>query len=148
MAVLLLILFGVLFGITPVRNNDMSPRLSAGDLLLYDRMTQTFHPQDVVVFQKDGMTYTARIVAQGGDQVEITDDAELKVNNSIVLESDIFYTTQKYGAQIQYPVMLGEDEFFVLCDHREGGKDSRYFGAVTRSEIKGKVITALRRSSL
>ena len=43
---------------------------------------------------------------------------------------------------------LAEDEFFVLCDYREGARDSRYFGPVSEDEIKGKVITVVRRSGL
>ena len=116
--------------------------------MLYYRLNQTWHAQDVVVVKKDGVTYTARIVAQSGDKVEITDDAQLKVNDSIVLENDIYYSTPRYDDQVQYPVTLGEGEFFVLCDYREGAKDSRYFGPVSRSEVKGKVITVLRRSGL
>lgn len=148
MAVMLWILFELVFGLTPVRNDDMLPRLSAGDLMLYYRLEQNFHANDVVVAKKDGVTYTARIVAQSGDKVEITGDAQLKVNDSIVLENDIYYRTPRYDDKVQYPVTLGEGEFFVLCDYREGAKDSRYFGPVSRSEIKGKVITVLRRSGL
>ena len=33
--VFLWVLFGLLFGITTMKNNDMSPRISAGDLLFY-----------------------------------------------------------------------------------------------------------------
>ena len=47
-----------------------------------------------------------------------------------------------------YPLTLAEDEFFVLCDYREGARDSRYFGPVSEGEIKGKVITVVRRSGL
>ena len=47
-----------------------------------------------------------------------------------------------------YPVTLADGEYFVLCDYREGAKDSRYYGPVRRSELKGKVITVLRRSNL
>lgn len=148
MVIIVWILFGLVFGLTPVRNDDMMPRLSAGDLMLYYRLNQTWHTQDVVVVKKDGVTYTARIVARGGDTVEITDDAQLKVNDSIVLENDIYYSTPRYDDNVQYPVTLAEDEFFVLCDYREGAKDSRYFGPVSRSEVKGKVITVLRRSGL
>lgn len=147
-AVMLWVLFGLIFGLTPMRNEDMSPRISAGDLMLYYRLNQTWHTQDVVVLEKDGVTYTARIVAQSGDTVEITDQAELKVNGSIVLENDIYYSTPQYDTQVQYPVTLEEGTFFVLCDYREGAKDSRYYGPVKRSEIKGKVITVLRRSGL
>ena len=148
MVLLLWILFGVLFGITPMRNNDMSPRISAGDLLLYYRLDENYRTNDVVVFEKDGTEYTGRIVGKGGESVEITEDSRLSINGSIVMENDIFYSTPRYDDSIAYPVSLAEDEYFILCDYREGARDSRYFGAVKRSEIKGKVITILRRSSL
>ena len=148
MAVLLWILFGVLFGITPMQSNDMSPRISAGDLLLYYRLEDTFRSNDVVVFEKDGKEYIGRIVGKGGERVEITEDSYLKVNGSTVVETDIFYSTPRYGDEVEYPVNLNENQFFILCDYREGARDSRYFGSVERGEIKGKVITILRRSSL
>ncbi len=148
MAVLLWILFGVLFGITPMQNNDMSPRISAGDLLLYYRLENTFRTNDVVVFEKEGKEYTGRIVGKDGESVEITEEARLKINGSTVMETDIFYSTPRYGDEIEYPVNLNENQFFILCDYRDGARDSRYFGPVERDEIKGKVITILRRSNL
>ena len=148
MALLLWILFGKLFGITPMANNDMSPSISAGDLIFYYRMQDTLRTDDVVVFEKAGKQYVGRIVGKGGETVEITDDARLKINGSTVMETDIFYSTPRYESDVVYPVELAEDEFFILCDYREGARDSRYFGAVERNEIKGKAITILRRSSL
>ena len=148
MVILLAVLFGALFGLTSVKNNDMSPRMSAGDLVLYYRLEQNLRIQDVVVFEKDGVQYVGRIMARGGDSVEVTEDSRLKVNNSMVVESDIFYSTPRYGDEVEYPVELGENQFFILCDYRNGARDSRYFGAVNREEIKGKVITVVRRSGL
>lgn len=148
MVFLLWILFGVLFGITPMQNNDMSPRISAGDLLLYYRLEDTLRTNDVVVFEKDGEEYTGRVVGKGGESVEITEESQLRINGSTVIETDIFYDTPRYGDEVIYPVELAEDEYFILCDYRNGARDSRYFGPVKRDEIKGKVITILRRSNL
>ncbi len=148
MVILLGVLFGVLFGITPMKNNDMSPRISSGDLMLYYRLEKNFRPQDVVVFEKDGKQYTGRIVARGGDSVEITEDSRLKINGSTVVETDIYYSTPRYEDLVEYPVNLTETQYFILCDYRNGAKDSRYFGAVEQSEIKGKVLTVIRRSGL
>ena len=103
--------------------------------MLFYRLDKSLRSSEVAVFKKDGKWYTGRVVAQGGDSVEITEDAELKVNGSIVIENDIYYT-------------LADDEYFILCDYREGAKDSRYFGPVCGNEIKGKVITLIRRSGL
>ena len=137
--IFLWLLFGVFFGITPMRGNDMFPRISAGDLLLYYRLEKNFNSGDVLVFRKQGKISTGRVVAHGGDSVEITGDGELKV----------FYKTYPYDKKkVNYPLSLKKDEVFLLCDYREGGRDSRYFGAVSKKEIKGKVITILRRSDL
>ena len=148
LAVFLGILFGFIFGITPMANDDMKPRLSAGDLLLYYRLADSWHINDIAVFEKDNTEYTGRIVAQGGDTVEITDSATLVINGSTVVENDIYFTTPLYEGTVTYPMTLEEDQFFILCDFRHGAKDSRYFGPVSLSEIKGKVITVIRRSGL
>ncbi|WP_230398559.1 signal peptidase I [Novisyntrophococcus fermenticellae] len=148
MAALIWIFFGMIFGLTPMKNNDMSPRISSGDLLLYYRLDKNLLCDDVIVFEKEGKQYTGRIVAKGGDTVEIGDNAELMVNNSVVIENNIFYRTPRYEDGISYPVKLLKNQYFVLCDYREGAKDSRYFGAVDSREIKGKVITVIRRSNL
>lgn len=148
MVLLMWVLFGLIFGIFPMKNEDMMPRISSGDLLLYYRLQQSFVSGDVIVLQKDGKRYVGRVAAHGGDTVEITEDAQLSVNGSTVIENDIYYSTPRYESGIVYPVTLEEDEVFVLSDYREGAKDSRYFGPVSKSEIKGKVITIVRRSNL
>lgn len=148
LAALLWILFGWIFGLTAMQNDDMMPRVSAGDLLLYYRLENSWLAQNVIVFEKEGRQYTGRIVAVGGDTVEVTDDAQLIINGSYVAETNIYYSTPPYDSGVTYPLTLQEDEVFVLCDYREGARDSRSFGPVKRSEIRGKVITIIRRSEL
>lgn len=142
------ILFGVVFGLTPMANADMQPAVCAGDLMLYYRLDKNLKSDDVVVFQKEGIQYTGRIVAVPGDVVEITDESELMVNKNTVMEDNIFYTTSAYDSEVEYPLALKENQYFILCDNREGAKDSRSFGVVDTSEIKGKVITIVRRSGI
>ena len=148
MAVLLVLLFGFVFGVTPMADDDMSPRISAGDLLLYYRLADDYVSGDVMVFQKDGEQYVGRVVARGGDTVEVTEEATLVIDGSTVLETDIYYSTPRYENGPEYPVTLAEGEYFILCDYREGARDSRYFGPVSRGEVEGKVITVIRRSGL
>lgn len=146
--VLIWLLFGVFFGLNAMPNDDMKPSIKAGDVLIYYRLENTWRADDVIVFEKDNVQYTGRIVAVGGDKVEIDDDGTIKINDSVVGEDDIYYTTKPYDGGIAFPVTLQGDECFVLCDEREGAKDSRFFGPVKMSEIKGKVITILRRSEI
>ena len=148
MVLLIWVLFGLVFGVAPMKNDDMMPRISAGDLMFYYRLDHSYGSGDVVVLKKDGKQYTGRIVAHGGDTVEITEEEGLSINGSMVLEDEIYYATPRYEEGPDYPVTLAADEVFVLCDYREGAKDSRYYGPVNNNEIKGKVITVIRRSNI
>ena len=102
----------------------------------------------MVVYTADGAERLGRVVARPGDEVTITEEGELMVNGAVVVESDITTPTPRYESAVDYPVRLGTDEFFVLADLREGGHDSRLYGPIARSQIKGNVISVLRRSNL
>ena len=146
--IVIVLLFGVFFGIAPMHGNDMKPSLRAGDLLLYYRMEKSFYSGDLVIYEMEGKQYVGRVIAVGGDTVEVTDQNTVLINGSTIVETDIYYSTPKYEDYVEYPVSLGKDEIFVLCDYRNGGKDSRYFGAIPLSGVKGKIISVLRRSQL
>lgn len=148
LAFILLILwltFTFAVGIKMVPNDDMSPSLNAGDIMMYYRIGNAYGAQDVIVFKKNGTEYVGRIVAKGGDTVEITKEENLVINGNMVTEDKIYSSTPMYEGFQDYPVTLASDEFFVLSDERQGGEDSRYFGAVNESEVKGIVIGLFRR---
>ena len=143
-------------GIMVMPNSDMYPRLDAGDLLLYYRVNRKAKVQDIVVFHKEvnrngrktTRTYVCRVAAAAGDTVEVSAAKGLQVNGNTVIETNIFYPTKEYDGFTDYPVKLGEGEYFVLADFRNGGEDSRYFGPVKQEEIDGIVITMARRNNL
>ncbi len=93
-------------------------------------------------------TFVCRVVAGPGDKVEIAESERLIVNGNAVIEPNIFYSTPEYTGFIEYPLQLGEGQYFVLADSRNGGVDSRFFGPVNREEILGTVITIMRRNNL
>lgn len=178
LALVIYILFFHLVGLAVMPNRDMYPRLDAGDLLLFYRIERNFKAQDVVVIDKrmeaDTRTgersfvrkaldwlgfrdpeapktqrFVCRVIAAPGDTVEVTEERGLSVNGNAVIENNIFYPTRPYGEGVaEYPLKLGDGEYFVMADQRNGGMDSRYFGVVKADEIKGVVITMLRRNNL
>ena len=141
------LMFGFVLGLMQAPNSDMSPNIKTKDLILYYRLSREFHAQDVVVVAKNKTNYIGRIVAVTGDTVDITDAEKLVINGNTMIESNVYTDTPRYEGFLEYPVKLGNDEYFILCDRRTGGEDSRYYGSVTKSEIKGKVITAVRRNN-
>jgi signal peptidase I len=152
--VIWVLLFKVV-GLVRMPSGDMYPRMDAGDMTLFYRLEKNVRAQDIVVISKatpdsEGakQLYISRVIACPGDTVEITESGHVIVNGNTLVEGNIFYTTPLYEGFVEYPVQLGEDEYFVLADKRNGGEDSRYFGPVKKSELVGTVITILRRNNL
>lgn len=142
------LMLGVVFGIMKAPSNDMTPRIDYGDLLLYFRLDNKFDINEVVIIKKNDTIYLGRVIAVGGDTVDITDEANLVVNGNVINEPKIFYTTPRYEGYEEFPQTVPKGEYFILVDKREGGEDSRYYGTVTEKEIKGSVVTVIRRNNL
>ena len=49
---------------------------------------------------------------------------------------------------IRYPVLLAEDEYFIMNDFRSDTSDSRENGKVKREQIKGSLVFIFRRRGL
>ncbi|MDO4444894.1 MAG: signal peptidase I, partial [Bacillota bacterium] len=95
-----------------------------------------------VVVKKDGELQVRRIIAIEGDEVTLTEEG-LEING--YLQQEIYTETLPYTEGITFPIRVGRDEYFVLGDNRTTAKDSRIYGTVKKEEIKGTVITLLRR---
>ncbi|MBQ7454817.1 MAG: signal peptidase I, partial [Clostridia bacterium] len=101
-----------------------------------------------IIREENEQLFICRVVAVAGDTVEITEGGSLVVNGNHVVESNIFSQTTVYEGFTEYPLTLKAGECFVLADKRNGGADSRFFGAVYTEDILGTVITIVRRNSL
>ena len=141
---LLAVTFLFIFGICRISDNMMSPAFKDGDLAVYYRLQKEFQPSDTVVLEKDGEVQVRRIIAAAGDEVNLTEEG-LEINGYLQQESGIYTETLPYTEGITFPLILGEEEYFVLGDNRTSAKDSRIYGTVKKEEIKGIVITLLRR---
>ncbi len=146
--VMVWLMFGVFIGITHAPNDDMAPRIDGGDMLIYYRLDKNVKADDVIVLKKNDTQYVARVVAVGGDTVDITDDKRLVINGNSVIEKNIFHETEKYWEFLSYPYTVEEGKCFVLVDKRQSGEDSRYYGTVSKDEISGTVLTVVRSHNL
>lgn len=142
--ILLFVMFFWFFGITRCNDNSMDPAFKDGDLAFYYRLQKEYNNADVVVIEKDNGLQLRRIIAKAGDKVEISEEG-LKINGYLQKETNIYEETLPYVEGISFPIEVPENEYFVLGDSRSNAKDSRIYGTVKIEEIKGGVMTLIRR---
>lgn len=140
------ILFSFVFLVTQAVGNDMFPAVKDGDLVIGYRLQREYSKDDVVIYTVDGKTHIGRVAARATDEVTLDDSGTLLVNG-VAQGGEILYPTYaKEG--IEYPYTVPENCIFVLGDYRTQTEDSRDFGAIPLKNVKGKVITILRRRGL
>lgn len=139
------LLFYFAIGLTSAPNEDMRPAFHGGDIVFFDKLNKKPGINDVVVYEKGGTTYVGRVIARGGDKVEILEKGGILINDAAYTENYIYEGTLPLDT-IEYPLTLEDDEYFILSDARMNSEDSRYFGSIKKSEILGRVAGLFRRS--
>lgn len=138
--VVILLLFQFIWGIARVSGMSMYPTLHDRNLVLYDRVSSNYVSGDVVIIDRPGNeTFVKRIVAVAGDTVNI-EGGVLYVNGAEVDYNFTIGKTSSEGNSVAYPLLIQENEVFVLGDNRENSEDSRSFGPVSISDIKGRLL--------
>ena len=129
-----------------VSGPSMEHTFENNDNLIAERISYYFHKPrrfDVIIFnleekymsgEKDEHYLIKRVIGLPGETVSIK-EGKVHINGE-VLEEDI-YAQSGYTSAMS-SIVLGENEFFVLGDNRDNSKDSRYFGPVDFSDIKGR----------
>jgi len=137
--------FIITFLYQPVRveGTSMLPRLEDQDRLFINKFAYHFSSierGDVVVFHyplDPEKSYIKRVIAVPGDRLEI-DRGTVWVNGKRQIEP---YVPAEYRDARSYAeLVIPEDCFFMMGDHRSISSDSREFGPVTRSLIYGKAV--------
>lgn len=139
--------FSFVFGLMRVTDPSMDPYCRDGDLLLFSRMDKTYDAGDVAVFEYNGLLTTGRVVAVGGDTVNI-DSQGLIVNGAHQVEPGIFDETTQVADGVTFPLTVPQGAVFVLGDNRDEAVDSRIVGCVPKDQTLGTVIGLFRRRSI
>ena len=115
---------------TTVSGSSMETTLSDGDNLIVDKISYRFkEPEryDIIVFPykyEENTYYIKRIIGLPGETVQVIDG--YTYINGKRLESDIYGAEVMEAAGIaEDPIVLGEEEYFVLGDNRNHSSDSR-----------------------
>lgn len=144
-----------------IPSSSMEPTLLVGDYLLVNKfiygtpipftdkkILEFKKPQrgDIIVFiyPKDrSKDFIKRVIGEEGDKVEVVHN-KVYINDRVIDDPWGYYSEknplaryvpvmERYG-----PVVVPKDSLFVLGDNRDNSQDSRFWGFVTLSEVKGK----------
>jgi len=124
-----------------VEGTSMQPELRDQDRLFVNKFAYNFEKisrGDVVVFyypRDTQKSYIKRVIGLPGDDIRI-DDGRVFVNGQRIDES---YVPKRFrDVRSMADMVVPQDEYFVMGDHRSISSDSRDFGPVIRKLIYGK----------
>jgi signal peptidase I len=135
----------ILFLYQPVRveGTSMLPRLEDHDRLFINKFVYHFSSierGDVVVFhypRDPEKSYIKRVIAVPGDRIRI-DHGSVWLNSKPLPEG---YVPEAYrDSRSMAEIVVPDDSYFMMGDHRSISSDSREFGPVERDLIYGKAV--------
>ncbi|MBR2875790.1 MAG: signal peptidase I [Clostridia bacterium] len=137
------VLFTLFFRVVNVSGPSMMPTLNDGDKIIISATGYEPERGDIVVLSGAAgisETIVKRIVAVGGDKVDINFTTGIVTVNGVEEEYTDVLTVQQFD--IAFPITVPEGTVFVLGDNREKSLDSRSteIGCIDERYIVGKVV--------
>ena len=137
--------FIIIFLYQPVKveGTSMMPGLDDQERIFINKFVYRWEPisrGDIVVFhypRDPSKSYIKRVIAVSGDRVRI-DQGQVYVNGDRLEES---YVPPQYDdVRSLAEIIVPQNCYFVLGDHRSSSSDSRDFGPVPRRFVYGKAV--------
>lgn len=145
--IVLLVVCIVMFIITSfcsfykVEGDSMNPTLVNNDVV-YVKKSKSFEQGDLIAFNYNNKLLVRRVIALGGDKVNIDQNGYIFVNDKKLEENYIQSRKDNPLRDEVFPHTIPQGHVFVLGDNRTHAIDSRMrdLGAIEQSQIIGKVV--------
>ncbi len=127
---------------------SMENTLQVRDRIILNILDKDYHRGDIIIHKtgEKGVDYIKRIIALPGEKVEIKaleNGANYIFINGKLLQEPYVKSEYEYPKclpeMICGPFIVPDNNYYVLGDNRGNSFDSRYYGTIDRSAIKGKV---------
>jgi signal peptidase I len=123
-----------------IYGSSMNNSLVSGDLVIAVKGS-SFKTGDIIAFYYNNNILVKRVIANGGDWVDIDLDGNVFVNQREIQEP---YLDEKALGEpdIDFPYQVPDERNFVLGDNRAVSVDSRHnsVGCVTSEQVVGRVV--------
>ena len=130
----------LLFPTIQVQRGSMSPTLRDGEQLILITVGRISRG-DIIAFHLGNQTMVKRVIATAGQWVDIDEVGNVYIDGTMLAEP--YLSGQLVGERdIELPLQVPDNQFFVMGDNRAISMDSRSrdFGMIHRDEIIGKSI--------
>jgi len=123
-----------------VEGTSMNPLLQPDEIVIVVR-TNNPAKNDVIAFYHNSKIYIKRVIAEGGDMVNIREDGTVSVNGKMLDEPYVTELSLGNSCDIEFPFQVPSGTVFVLGDNRPSALDSRSsrIGTIGKDEIIGRV---------
>ena len=123
-----------------IQQGSMEPTLWDGDYVIF-MSGREIRRGDIIAFHYNNQTLIKRVIATGGEEVNITSDGIIIIDGEELEEP---YVNRRYLDEnsIKLPYVVPDEKYFVVGDNRLLSADSRMevIGAVAQEQISGKAI--------
>lgn len=124
--------------VVEINGTSMLPNLQDGDKVFASSFPKNINRFDIVIVSNqnteqisDDAAWIKRVIGLPGEKVEVRDN-KLYINDKRVKEPfETETSTDDFG-----PVVLNDNEYWVMGDNRANSCDSRYVGVFKKGDIK------------
>ena len=140
-AATIIIVTNIWLPVLKIVGSSMQPSIQNNDVVVCYSGTKQIDYGDIIAFYNNDNVLLKRVVGMENDVIDINEAGEVFVNGQLI-DEPYAYSKSLEPCDIEFPVTVPKDSFFVLGDQRNTSHDSRTssVGMIPVERIIGEVI--------